>query len=71
MNGYLKLMVLVLLLVSLGLTGALVVKILDSRAEHIVPIAINQATGDAIPIDYSVVDAANETRFAGRGPQVL
>jgi VirB8 protein len=61
-NGYLKLMVLALLLVSLGLTGALVVKILDSRAEHIVPIAINQATGDAVPIDYSVVDAANETR---------
>jgi VirB8 protein len=62
-NGYLKLMVLVLLMVSLGLTGALVVKILDSRAEHIVPIAMNQMTGDVLPIDYTVVDAANETRL--------
>ncbi len=60
-NGYLKLMVLALLLFSLGLTGALVVKILDSRAKHIVPIAMNQATGDVVPIDYSGVDAANET----------
>lgn len=61
-NSYLKLMVLALLLVSLGLAGALVIKILDSRSEHVVPIAINQTTGDAIPIDYSVVDAFAETR---------
>lgn len=40
----------------------LVVKILDSRAEHVVPIAINQSTGDAVPIDYQVLDVTGESR---------
>ncbi len=61
-NTWLKLIALVLLLVSLMLGAALTVKILDSRAEHVVPIVINQATGDAIPVDYRVVDAAGEER---------
>ncbi len=61
-NTWLKLIALVLLLVSLMLGAALMVKIVDSRAEHVVPIVINQATGDAIPVDYRVVDAAGEER---------
>jgi hypothetical protein len=44
------------------LGGALFIKIVDSRAEHVVPIVINQATGDAIAVDYRVVDAAGEER---------
>ena len=63
-NTWLKLVGLVLLLVSLLLGTALLVKILDSRAEHIVPIVINQATGDAIPVDYRVADALGEQRAA-------
>ncbi len=61
-NTWLKLISLVLLLVCLVLGGALLVKIIDSRAEHIVPIVINEGTGDAIAVDYRVVDAAGEER---------
>ncbi len=61
-NTWLKLIVLVLLLTSLLLGGALLLKIVESRTERVVPIVINQATGDAIPVDYSVVDAAGEQR---------
>ena len=61
-NTWLKLVALILLLVSLMLGAALLVKILDVRAEHVVPIVINQATGDAIAVDYRVVDAAGEER---------
>ena len=61
-NTWLKLIALVLLLVCLMLGAALLVKIIDGRAEHVVPIVINQATGDAIAVDYRVVDAAGEER---------
>jgi hypothetical protein len=61
-NTWLKLIVLVLFLTSLVLGGALLVKIVEGRTERVVPIVINQATGDAIPVDYSVVDAAGEHR---------
>jgi hypothetical protein len=61
-NTWLKLIALVLLLVCLMLGASLLVKIIDSRAEHVVPIVINQATGDAIAIDYRVVDASGEER---------
>ena len=61
-NIWLKLIALVLLSVSLMLGVALFIKIIDGRAEHVVPIVINQATGDAIAVDYQVVDAAGEER---------
>jgi hypothetical protein len=61
-NTWLKLISLVLLLVCLMLGAALLVKIIDGRSEHVVPIVINEATGDAIAVDYQVVDAAGEER---------
>jgi len=61
-NTWLKLIALVLLLVSLLLGTALTIKIVDGRKEHVVPIVINQATGDAIAADYRVFDAAGEER---------
>jgi hypothetical protein len=59
---WLKGMVIVLLLACLGLTTALVVKIIDSRKENIVPIVINEATGDALVVDYRVIDSTGENR---------
>ena len=61
-NTWLKLIASVLVVISLTLGAALMIKIIDGRAEHVVPIVINQATGDAIAIDYRVVDAAGEER---------
>ena len=61
-NTWLKLVSLVLILVCLMLGAALLVKIIDGRTEHIVPIVVNQATGDAIAVDYRVIDAAGEER---------
>jgi hypothetical protein len=61
-NTWLKLISLVLLLVCLMLGGTLLVKIIDSRVEHVVPIVINEGTGDAIAVDYRVVDASGEER---------
>jgi hypothetical protein len=61
-NTWLKLIALALVIVCLMLGGALIIKTIDSRAEHVVPIVINQATGDAIAVDYRVVDAAGEER---------
>ena len=61
-NIWLKLIALVLLVLCLAMTGVLVVKTIDSRAEHVVPIVINQATGDALVVDYRVIDAAGEER---------
>jgi hypothetical protein len=61
-NTWLKLIALVLLVVCLSITAALAVKIIDSRAEHVIPIVINQATGDALVVDYKVIDAAGEER---------
>ena len=60
--NWLKAMVLALLLVSIGLTIGLVVMINESRKENIVPIVINEATGDAIVVDYRVIDSAGEHR---------
>jgi hypothetical protein len=61
-NTWLKMVALVLLLVCLMLGAALLIKIIDGRAEHVVPIVINQSTGDAIAVDYRVIDAAGEDR---------
>ena len=61
-NTWLKLVALVLLLACLTLGASLLVKTIDSRTEHVVPIVINQATGDAIAVDYQVVDATGEER---------
>jgi len=61
-NVWLKIMVIVLLLACLGLSGSLVVKIIDGRKENIVPIVINQATGDALVVDYKIIDAQGEER---------
>lgn len=61
-NTWLKLIVLLLFVVSMVLGGALFIKMVDSRTEHVVPIVINQVTGDAVPVDYSVIDAAGEER---------
>jgi VirB8 protein len=61
-NSWLKLISLVSLVVCLLLGTAPIIKIVDSRREHVVPIVINQATGDAMPVDYRVVDAAGEER---------
>jgi hypothetical protein len=62
MQHLVELVALVLLLVCLMLGAALLIKIIDSGAEHVVPIVINQATGDAIAVDYRVVDATGEER---------
>jgi hypothetical protein len=51
-----------LLVLCLLLGGALLVKTIDGRKEHVVPIVINHATGDATPVDYRVIDAAGEER---------
>ena len=61
-NTWLKLIALVLLVVCLLLGTALIAKIVDSGAEHVVPIVINDTTGDAVPVDYRVVDASGEER---------
>jgi len=61
-NTWLKLIVLVLFLTALLLGGALAVKIVEGRTERVVPIVINQATGDALAVDFSVIDAAGEQR---------
>jgi hypothetical protein len=59
---WLKAIALVLLLISLIMTGFTAVLILDRRAEHVVPIVINEATGDALVVDYRVIDATGEQR---------
>ena len=61
-NTWLKLIGLVLLLSNVVLGGALLARIIEGRTERVVPIVINNATGDAVPIDYRVVDAAGEQR---------
>ena len=61
-NTWLKLIILVLFLTALLLGGALAVKIVEGRTERVVPIVINQATGDALAVDFSVIDAAAEQR---------
>ena len=59
---WLKAIALVLLIISLVMTGFTAVLIIDRRAEHVVPIVINEGTGDALTVDYKVVDAAGEQR---------
>ena len=61
-NAWLKLLTFVLLILCLLLGGALTVKIIDSRNEHVLPIVINEATGDALAVDYKVIDATGEER---------
>ena len=59
-NTWLKLISLALLLACLALACTLTVEILDSSVEKVVPIILNPTTGDAVPVDYRVVDAAGE-----------
>ncbi len=61
-NTWLKLICVILFLACITLGVALTVTMVDRRAEHVVPIVINQATGDAYAADYHVVDAAGEER---------
>ncbi|MGH8613300.1 MAG: VirB8/TrbF family protein [Gammaproteobacteria bacterium] len=61
-NTWLKLIVLVLFLTALLLGAVLAVKIVEGRTERVLPIVINQATGDALAVDFSVIDAAGEQR---------
>ena len=59
---WLKMMVAVLLIVCLSMTGALVYMAIERRNENIVPIVINEATGDALVVDYRVIDSTGEHR---------
>lgn len=61
-NTWLKLIVLVLFLTALLLGAVLAVKIVEGRTERVLPIVINQATGDALAVDFSAIDAAGEQR---------
>jgi len=61
-NAWLKIMVIVMLFICIALTVALIAMIIDSRNENIIPIVINEATGDAIVVDYRVIDATGEHR---------
>ena len=61
-STWLKAIAFVLLIISLVMTGFAAVLIIDRRAEHVVPIVINEATGDALAVDYRVTDAAGEER---------
>jgi len=59
---WLKGIALALLIVCLVMAGLVTVLIIDRRAEHVLPIVINEATGDALAVDYKVVDATGEER---------
>jgi hypothetical protein len=61
-STWLKLIALVLLIISLVMTGFTAVLIIDRRAENVVPSVINESTGDALTVDYKVVDATGEQR---------
>ena len=65
-NTWLKLIVLVLFLTAVLLGAVLAVKIVEGRTERVLPIIINQATGDALAVDFSVMDAAGEQRAPSR-----
>jgi len=51
-----------LLLICLALTIGLVVLVINRSTEQVVPIVINEGTGDALAVDYKVVDATGEHR---------
>ena len=51
-----------LLIVCLALAGVTVFVINENRKENIVPIVINEATGDALVVNYSVIDSTGEYR---------
>ena len=61
-NFLLKAIVAVLVIVCLAITGALLVMIKKNREENIVPIVINEVTGDALVVDYRVIDSTGEHR---------
>ena len=61
-NTWLKLIAFALLILCLTLAALLAMKVMDSRVEHIVPIVINSATGDALVVDHEIVDANGEER---------
>jgi len=60
--NWLAAVVVVLLIACLTMTGALVYMVREIRNENIVPIVINEATGDAIVVDYRVIDSTGENR---------
>ena len=61
---WLKIMLLLLVFIIIGLTMALVIKTDEISKEKIIPIVINQATGDAMAVDFAVTDPAGEERAA-------
>ena len=60
--NWLKAVVIVLFIVCLALCVGIVFMIDDRRKENIVPIVINEMTGDAIVVDYRVIDSTGERR---------
>jgi len=61
-NTWLKLICLVLIVLILTLSSAVIVLVAERTTERVVPIVINEATGDAMAVDYRVIDAAGELR---------
>ena len=61
-NAWLKVVIAVLSLVVIILSIGLVVKTAQVNKENIIPIVINEATGDAYATNFNVVDPAGESR---------
>jgi len=61
-TNWLKMVALVLLIMCLALTGTLVFMFVTRSAEMVIPIVINEATGDAMTVDFKVIDATGEER---------
>lgn len=61
-TNWLKMISLGLFVICLALTGTLVFMLVNHSAEAVIPIVINQATGDAMAVDYKIVDATGEER---------
>jgi type IV secretory pathway component VirB8 len=61
-TNWLKMVGLVLSILCHALTGTLVFMFVTRSAEMVIPIVINEATGDAMTVDYKVVDATGEER---------
>ena len=63
-NTWLKAIAMLLMLIVIGLTIALVIKTNEVRKEKVIPIVINQATGDAMAVNFEIIDPAGEERTA-------
>jgi len=59
---WLKLLCFVLIIISLVLAGVIALLAIDRTSVRVVPIVINEATGDAMAVDYRVIDATGEQR---------